>query len=151
MHGSVEWSAIAERGRGEGYGELSADEQRALLSPWFGPDLPKSVLMAAVDDADGSSVGARFVPSESGAAYLLYGPLTGTIGASAADAAFTGASAGGMAGTAVAGSVTTLAFLGALARHEGFAKGEVDTGLIGRDIDALTADGQARQLAEMGQ
>jgi 3-methylcrotonyl-CoA carboxylase alpha subunit len=39
--------------------------------------------------------------------------------------------------TQVAGTVTNLAFLGALARHEGFAKGDVDTGLIGRDIDAL--------------
>jgi 3-methylcrotonyl-CoA carboxylase alpha subunit len=42
--------------------------------------------------------------------------------------------------TRVAGSVTNLAFLGALARHEGFARGEVDTGLIERDIDALTAE-----------
>ena len=39
----------------------------------------------------------------------------------------------------VAGTVTNLAFLGALAGHEGFGKGEVDTGLIARDIDALTA------------
>ncbi len=40
--------------------------------------------------------------------------------------------------TEVAGSVTNLAFLGALARHAGFASGDVDTGLIARDIDALT-------------
>ncbi|MEL7253225.1 MAG: acetyl/propionyl/methylcrotonyl-CoA carboxylase subunit alpha [Pseudomonadota bacterium] len=39
----------------------------------------------------------------------------------------------------VAGSVTNLEFLGALSRHAGFAKGEVDTGLIARDLDALTA------------
>ncbi|TCS62348.1 3-methylcrotonyl-CoA carboxylase alpha subunit [Primorskyibacter sedentarius] len=39
----------------------------------------------------------------------------------------------------VAGTVTNLAFLGRLARHEGFAAGQVDTGLIARDIDALTA------------
>ncbi|MEP2920188.1 biotin carboxylase N-terminal domain-containing protein [Sulfitobacter sp.] len=38
----------------------------------------------------------------------------------------------------VAGTVTNLAFLGALAGHEGFGKGKVDTGLIARDIDALT-------------
>ncbi|MEQ6203652.1 biotin carboxylase N-terminal domain-containing protein [Sulfitobacter sp. HNIBRBA2951] len=38
----------------------------------------------------------------------------------------------------VAGTVTNLAFLGALAGHGGFRKGEVDTGLIARDIDALT-------------
>ncbi|GGG61932.1 3-methylcrotonyl-CoA carboxylase subunit alpha [Salipiger pallidus] len=45
----------------------------------------------------------------------------------------------GLAGTQVAGTVTNLAFLGALARHEGFAAGEVDTGLIGRDLEALVA------------
>ncbi len=38
----------------------------------------------------------------------------------------------------VAGTVTNLAFLGALAAHDGFRAGDVDTGLIARDIDALT-------------
>lgn len=38
---------------------------------WFGPEHPKLVLMAAVDDADGKLVGTRFMPSDSGAAYLL--------------------------------------------------------------------------------
>ena len=42
--------------------------------------------------------------------------------------------------TEVAGTVTNLRFLVALARHEGFAAGEVDTGLIARDLDALTAE-----------
>ncbi|MDQ2095387.1 acetyl/propionyl/methylcrotonyl-CoA carboxylase subunit alpha [Rhodalgimonas zhirmunskyi] len=42
--------------------------------------------------------------------------------------------------TQVAGTVTNLGFLGALCRHEGFARGEVDTGLIGRDLDALVAE-----------
>lgn len=37
----------------------------------------------------------------------------------------------------VAGTVTNLAFLGALARHPGFASGDVDTGLIARDLDDL--------------
>ena len=41
--------------------------------------------------------------------------------------------------TQVAGTVTNLGFLGALAEHKGFAAGDVDTGLIARDIDALTA------------
>jgi 3-methylcrotonyl-CoA carboxylase alpha subunit len=40
--------------------------------------------------------------------------------------------------TQVAGTVTNLTFLGALAAHSGFRLGEVDTGLIARDIDALT-------------
>ncbi|GGH46632.1 ATP-grasp domain-containing protein [Frigidibacter albus] len=43
-----------------------------------------------------------------------------------------------LAETEVAGSVTNLAFLGALARHPGFAAGDVDTGLIARDLAALT-------------
>ncbi|MCL3882774.1 biotin carboxylase N-terminal domain-containing protein [Marivita sp. GX14005] len=41
--------------------------------------------------------------------------------------------------TEVAGTVTNLAFLGALAQHEGFSRGEVDTGLIGRDLEILIA------------
>ena len=43
-----------------------------------------------------------------------------------------------LAQTQVAGTVTNLAFLGALAGHDGFRRGEVDTGLIARDIDTLT-------------
>ncbi|MBM3606130.1 MAG: biotin/lipoyl-binding protein, partial [Alphaproteobacteria bacterium] len=42
--------------------------------------------------------------------------------------------------TEVAGSVTNLEFLIALTRHTGFRAGEVDTGLIGRDLDALVRD-----------
>ncbi|MGB0507282.1 MAG: biotin carboxylase N-terminal domain-containing protein [Pikeienuella sp.] len=44
-----------------------------------------------------------------------------------------------LAATEVAGSVTNVGFLAALAAHEGFGKGEVDTGLIEREADALTA------------
>ncbi len=43
-------------------------------------------------------------------------------------------------GCQVTGAVTNLEFLGALARHEGFGRGEVDTGLIARDLDALLSD-----------
>ena len=43
-----------------------------------------------------------------------------------------------LAGTQIAGTVTNIAFLKALGRHAGFAAGNVDTGLIGRDIEALT-------------
>lgn len=42
--------------------------------------------------------------------------------------------------TEVGGTVTNLAFLGALADHAGFAAGQVDTGLIDRDLDQLVAD-----------
>ncbi|MEZ5661832.1 MAG: acetyl/propionyl/methylcrotonyl-CoA carboxylase subunit alpha [Burkholderiaceae bacterium] len=38
----------------------------------------------------------------------------------------------------VSGTVTNLAFLGALSRHAGFARGEVDTGLIERDLAGLS-------------
>ncbi|MDP2084622.1 MAG: biotin carboxylase N-terminal domain-containing protein, partial [Gemmobacter sp.] len=49
-----------------------------------------------------------------------------------------------LARTQVAGSVTNLAFLGALARHPGFAAGDVDTGLIERDLPALLAQAEPR-------
>ncbi len=56
--------------------------------------------------------------------------------------------------TEVAGSVTNLDFLAALARHEGFARGDVDTGLIARDLDALTeprpASAAVTALAALG-
>ncbi|MDU8910541.1 acetyl/propionyl/methylcrotonyl-CoA carboxylase subunit alpha [Aestuariicoccus sp. MJ-SS9] len=56
----------------------------------------------------------------------------------------------GLAQTQVAGTVTNLAFLGALAGHAGFAAGEVDTGLIARDLDALVAvpEPDARVIAQ---
>ena len=41
--------------------------------------------------------------------------------------------------TQIAGATTNLAFLSALAKHDGFSRGEVDTGLIERDLDALTS------------
>jgi 3-methylcrotonyl-CoA carboxylase alpha subunit len=44
-----------------------------------------------------------------------------------------------LSGIRVAGATTNLEFLTALARHPGFAAGEVDTGLIGRDLSTLTA------------
>ena len=40
----------------------------------------------------------------------------------------------------VAGTVTNLGFLGALAAHDGFVAGDVDTGLIARDIDTLVVE-----------
>lgn len=56
--------------------------------------------------------------------------------------------------TEVAGSVTNLAFLGALTRHAGFAAGDMDTGLIERDLAALTAQpapsGPVLALAALG-
>ncbi|MDO5646437.1 acetyl/propionyl/methylcrotonyl-CoA carboxylase subunit alpha [Paracoccus sp. (in: a-proteobacteria)] len=56
--------------------------------------------------------------------------------------------------TEVAGSVTNVDFLIALTRHQGFRDGNVDTGLIGRDIDALVEaaepDPRARALAVVG-
>jgi 3-methylcrotonyl-CoA carboxylase alpha subunit len=44
-----------------------------------------------------------------------------------------------LAATEIAGTVTNHAFLRKLADHEGFAAGNVDTGLIARDLAALTA------------
>ncbi len=42
--------------------------------------------------------------------------------------------------TEVAGAVTNLEFLSALASHEGFGQGQVDTGLIERDFDLLMGE-----------
>ena len=59
-----------------------------------------------------------------------------------------------LAETEVAGTVTNLAFLSSLTRHRGFRAGEVDTGLIGRDLDQLLAPvpvpGAARALLALG-
>ncbi|NVO29119.1 3-methylcrotonyl-CoA carboxylase [Donghicola sp. C2-DW-16] len=44
----------------------------------------------------------------------------------------------GLTQTQVAGTVTNLSFLKALSEHDKFAKEEVDTGLIARNIDTLT-------------
>jgi 3-methylcrotonyl-CoA carboxylase alpha subunit len=47
--------------------------------------------------------------------------------------------AAALAATEVAGTLTNLDFLLALARHDGFGAGDVDTGLIGRDLAELVA------------
>ncbi len=49
-----------------------------------------------------------------------------------------------LAGTQVAGTVTNLGFLSALCAHDGFIAGDVDTGLIGRDLAQLVAAPVAR-------
>ncbi|MEM7599237.1 MAG: biotin carboxylase N-terminal domain-containing protein [Pseudomonadota bacterium] len=47
----------------------------------------------------------------------------------------------GLRRTQVAGTVTNLGFLGALSEHAGFAAGDVDTGLIARDLEGLVQVG----------
>ena len=49
----------------------------------------------------------------------------------------------GLGETQVAGTVTNLGFLKSLADHAGFRAGQVDTGLIARDLDALVAQDPA--------
>ena len=51
-----------------------------------------------------------------------------------------------LAGTEVAGCVTNLQFLSKLANHTGFSAGEVDTGLIDREIEALSSEADASEL-----
>lgn len=59
-----------------------------------------------------------------------------------------------LAGTEVAGCVTNHAFLRRLARQADFVAGDVDTGLIGRDLEALSAGpvpcSRTRALAALG-
>ncbi|WP_238364561.1 acetyl/propionyl/methylcrotonyl-CoA carboxylase subunit alpha [Mesobacterium pallidum] len=47
---------------------------------------------------------------------------------------------GALRGTQVVGTATNVEFLAALAGHAGFAAGQFDTGLIARDLAALTAE-----------
>ena len=62
--------------------------------------------------------------------------------------------AAALAGTEVAGSTTNLAFLRRLVAQEGFAAGDVDTGLIERHLEGLSADPvpctRTRALAALG-
>ncbi len=61
--------------------------------------------------------------------------------------------AGALGALRLAGLTTNAGFLKRLAEHEGFAAGEVDTGVIDRDAEALTADakpdGLTRALAAL--
>lgn len=50
--------------------------------------------------------------------------------------------------TRIAGTVTNKAFLSALCRHPGFSKGEVDTGLIDRDLAQLVHEDETPMLAQ---
>ncbi len=56
--------------------------------------------------------------------------------------------------TDIIGCTTNIDFLAALARHRGFARGKVDTGLIARDITTLTTQAEAdetlRAVAAIG-
>jgi len=70
----------------------------------------------------------------------FYDPMIAKItvhGASRAEALNGLASALGK--SEIAGSVTNREFLGALCAHDGFANGDVDTGLIERDLEQLVA------------
>ncbi len=53
-----------------------------------------------------------------------------------------------LADTQIAGTITNKAFLTALCRHDGFSKGEVDTGLIERDLEQLVGEDAAPVLAQ---
>ena len=70
----------------------------------------------------------------------FYDPMVAKVIAHAPTrAAAIGALARGLEEVEVAGMTLNVPFLLALLRHEGFRAGEVDTGLIGRDLPALTA------------
>jgi 3-methylcrotonyl-CoA carboxylase alpha subunit len=53
-----------------------------------------------------------------------------------------------LADTLIAGTITNKAFLSALCAHDGFAAGEVDTGLIERDLDKLVGQPEPPLLAK---
>ncbi len=56
--------------------------------------------------------------------------------------------ADGLEATQIAGCVTNTAFLARLARHAGFAAGDVDTGLIARDLASLAPPPQTLPEAQ---
>jgi 3-methylcrotonyl-CoA carboxylase alpha subunit len=69
-----------------------------------------------------------------------YDPMIAKITVHGADrGAALRAMARALDGTEVAGTVTNLRFLRRLVAHEGFAAGDLDTGIIDRDLVALTA------------
>ena len=85
----------------------------------------------------------------------FYDPMIAKLivhGASRAEAL--GKMRAALAGTEVAGCVTNHAFLRKLVAHQGFAGGDVDTGLIDRDLDTLVAQpvpcSRTRALAALG-
>ncbi len=53
-----------------------------------------------------------------------------------------------LADTKIAGTVTNKAFLSALCRHVGFSAGDVDTGLIERDLAQLVQEDETPMLAQ---
>ncbi|MBT8426364.1 MAG: biotin/lipoyl-binding protein, partial [Silicimonas sp.] len=70
-----------------------------------------------------------------------YDPMIAKVTVHAADRAAALRKMGdALAATEVAGTVTNLAFLGRLVAHRDFAAGDLDTGLIERDLDTLGGD-----------
>ena len=68
----------------------------------------------------------------------FYDPMIAKLTVHGPDRATALASLGRALGeTEIAGLTTNIGFLGALCRHSGFAQGQVDTGLIARDLEAL--------------
>jgi 3-methylcrotonyl-CoA carboxylase alpha subunit len=145
----VEWQLRVASGERSGWGRRT---WRWEGTPSRRGSMPRTCPRASCRRRGGSRIwrfpeGAR---ADSGvragdAISPFYDPMIAKIVVDGADAGG-GARAklrAALAGTEVAGSVTNLAFLRRLADHEGFAAGDVDTGLIGRDLEALAAEPEA--------
>ena len=115
-----------------------AFEARIYAEDAAGGFLPQTGTIAHLTFPDGARIdtgvrgGDRITP--------FYDPMIAKVVVHGKDRAEAlGALSRALSGTEVAGTVTNVAFLGALARHAGFAAGDVDTGLIDRDLTDLVA------------
>ena len=98
--------------------------------------LPQTGRLAHLAFPDGARIDTGVRPGDQVTPY--YDPMISKVivhGGTRAEAL--GALSRALGATEVAGTVTNVAFLGALARHAGFAAGDVDTGLIDRDLEGL--------------
>ena len=94
IHGPVEGAFDLAYSDAKFVGESSGD----LLGEWYAGGIPGDVDGDGYDDILMGAYASDLGGTDSGAAYLLYGPLAGTIDLSTADATFVGEAAGDMAG-----------------------------------------------------
>jgi len=142
----VEWQLHVAAG-----GALPKTQEELSFNGWafearlYAEDAPKGFL-PAIGTLDHLSLPETSARVDSGerpgdAITPYYDPMIAKIIVHGATrAAALGKLLAGLEATEVAGCVTNAGFLAALCRHEGFSRGDVDTGLIDRDLDELIGE-----------